>query len=122
MTDWQHLYTQNCPPKTAINDDVNPVYRFVDNANLNKKDFEPHRVKFPNAKKFQTECIFLGTSVFTDHTMMLHLQQRFPAFAKMKIAQGRIEKSDGKISYGKNFHITWWVEASNPESNFQVIP
>ena len=122
MASWQHLYTQNCPPQTAKTDDVNPVYRFVEDVSISEKDFEPHRVKFPTAKQFQSQCIYLGTSVFADLTEMLNLQQRFPKFAKMKIAQGSIKKSDGKVSYGNKSHITWWVETSNPESGFQVIP
>jgi hypothetical protein len=122
MASWKYLYTQHCPPSNAINDDVDPVYRFVDDANISEKDFEPHRLKFPNKMQYQTQCEALGTSVFTDYSVMLQYQQRFPRLAKMKIAQGRIEKSDGRILFGQNKHVTWWVEMNNPSINFKVKP
>jgi hypothetical protein len=84
------------------------------------KDFEPHRIKFPHKKNFHTQCEALGTSVFSEYAKMLELQKVFPRFAKMKIAQGHIVQSDGKVLHGKNFHITWWVDQNDPHINFAV--
>jgi len=119
---WQHLYTSQCPPSDAINANITPVYRLVNGLNISKKDFEPHRVKFPHKMQYQNLCIALGTSVYSDYSKILECQKVFPGFAKKKIAQGRIEQSDGKVSYGKDSHITWWIERNDPHVNFVVLP
>lgn len=121
---WDSLYTNNCPPNSAQDGNVNPVYRLVRNRNkIDVNDFAPHQwLNLGNISNIN--CSACATSVFeslkhiTDLRNMPNMQKKSLVY----IAEGCINSGEGKIEYGINTHINWWITIPDPHKNFRILP
>ena len=115
---WSDLYFRNCPPNTATKEDIKVVYRLVETDPPTISDFEPNKVKNPNNSK---TCDSLSTTVWEDIKEVSDYK-KFALLRNKKIAKGYITKYDGKIERHNNSRITWWIDISDPDKQFKVIP
>lgn len=121
---WLQYYPPKCPPRRAQNKNLTPVYQFVRSTNISVNDFAPHISKDP--VKYKGICKACGTSVYSNLSEINRIKAITPCFRNMFIAEGSINKSDGKILKTPTkvcrYHITWWINTSSPHVSFKVIP
>lgn len=97
---------ESCPPSDACANDVDPVFRYIENEIAEEIDFQNHIERgFPF--KPEDKCAAIALSFFTTEGAAKKLK-RFKKFKKMVISKGKIT-SDCGIHNIENNHINLWV-------------
>lgn len=99
---------EQCPPSDAIQQDVEPVYRFIENGTIQEIDFLSHVARnkpYPPHKKCDAHAI----SFFTTEQAAKSLAKRYPKKFKGKsMIAGRITSACG-IHKTENNHLNLWL-------------
>lgn len=102
----QEEMPESCPPSDASANEIDPVFRFIENEDAQEIDFQNHIERgFPF--KPEDKCAAIALSFFTTESAAKKLK-RFKKFKKMIISKGRIT-SDCGIHNIENYHINLWV-------------
>ncbi|WHX88032.1 hypothetical protein QNH18_07020 [Bacillus paralicheniformis] len=97
-----------CPPTDAVQKDVEPVYRFIENDTLQEIDFLNHRERNITYRSEQ-KCEALAISFFTTEQAAERLRKKFKRKFKEKILlKGKITEECG-IHKTENDHLNLWL-------------
>ncbi|KGR90188.1 hypothetical protein CD30_13155 [Ureibacillus massiliensis 4400831 = CIP 108448 = CCUG 49529] len=103
----QEYMPPQCPPSNAISNDVEPVYRFIEDDSVQDLDFLNHVERgksYPPAKT----CEALALSFYTTIDAAKNASKRFKNLRNKKLVAGRITSECG-IHNIKNNHLNLWV-------------
>jgi hypothetical protein len=100
-------FPEQCPPIDAVEQDVNPVYRIIENDTVQEVDFLNHREKeipYPLFKR----CEALAISFFTSPEAAETTTRRYKRLKNKKIVAGTITTKCG-IHKTENAHVNLWL-------------
>lgn len=98
---------EQCPPVDAIEQDVDPVFRIIENDIVQEIDFLNHKERmlpYPTANT----CEALAISFFTSSEAAKKTTRRYKRLKNKKIAAGLITSKCG-IHKTENAHINLWL-------------
>lgn len=99
---------EQCPPSDAIQQDVEPVYRFIENGTVQEIDFLSHVARerpYPPHKKCEAHAL----SFFTTESAAQSTAKRFrKSFKGKSMVAGRITSECG-IHKTENHHLNLWL-------------
>lgn len=99
---------EQCPPSDAIQEDVEPVYRFIENDTLQEIDFLSHRERNLFYKP-EKECEAAAISFYTTEQAAEELRMKFKRKFKRKVLlKGKITKDCG-IHKTEYYHLNLWL-------------
>lgn len=98
---------EQCPPSNTKANDVEPVFRYIENDTLSVIDFQNHieRELYYNA---DAKCEAIALSFFTTEESAKRLRSRFKKFRKKNIVKGRLTSKCGVHNIVNN-HLNLWV-------------
>ncbi|MCY8002446.1 hypothetical protein P9D31_17115 [Bacillus haynesii] len=96
-----------CPPADAVQKDVEPVYRFIENDTLQEIDFLNHRERNLTYRSEQ-ECEALAISFYTTEQAAERLRKKFKRFKKKVLLKGKVTEECG-IHKTENYHLNLWL-------------
>lgn len=97
-----------CPPTDAVQEYVEPVYRFIENDTLQEIDFLSHRERNLPYKQPEKECEAAAISFYTTEQAAEGLRNKFKKFKKKVLIKGKITKECG-IHKTENYHLNLWL-------------
>ncbi|APJ26613.1 MULTISPECIES: hypothetical protein [Bacillus] len=97
-----------CPPADAVQRDVEPVYRFIENDTLQEIDFLSHRERKLPYKHPEKECEAAAISFYTTEQAAEGLRKKFKNFKKKVLIKGKITEECG-IHKTENYHLNLWL-------------
>ncbi|QWG70402.1 hypothetical protein EXW32_29095 (plasmid) [Bacillus mycoides] len=98
---------EQCPPSNAIQQDVECVYRFIENDTVQEIDFLNHKERnrtYPSDR----ECEAVALSFFTSTVAAEKSRKRFKSLKGKVLAEGKITSECG-IHETKNHHLNLWL-------------
>ncbi|WP_215115401.1 hypothetical protein [Exiguobacterium sp. s80] len=99
---------EKCPPATAKSEDVENVFRFLEEADPQELDFDNHLKR----NLFYTKdrlCEAIALSFFTTDKKVAEMRIRFPEkFESATILKGNIRENAG-VHKTKRQHLNLWV-------------
>jgi ribosomal protein S18 len=96
-----------CPPEDATPKDIEPVYRIIENEEVQEIDFLNHierKLFYRSARK----CEAIALSFFSNEKAVLELKRRIKNFKNKLISKGKITSECGEHTI-ENSHINLWV-------------
>ncbi|WP_262173233.1 hypothetical protein [Saccharococcus sp. Marseille-Q5394] len=100
-------FPAQCPPIDAIEMDINPVYRVIENDTIQEVDFLNHRERNKRYPSHKT-CEALAISFFTTYEAANDATIRFKNLRNKKFVQGIITMECG-IHKTENEHLNLWL-------------
>jgi hypothetical protein len=100
----------NCPPETAKNKDIEPVYRLTLNNPPIEDDFLSHIESDKQYPKGE-DCLAASVSVYKDKEDVIKQKKKIPAYKRNGfIAKGSIRTSSGVVhESNSSSHVEWWL-------------
>lgn len=98
---------ENCPPRDATANDLEPAYRIIENETVGEIDFKNHIERNLFYRKGQ-ECVAIALSFYTTEEAAKDLRDNVKRFKNKLIAKGKIT-SDCGIHSIQHHHINLWV-------------
>jgi hypothetical protein len=97
-----------CPPSDAIQNDVAPVYRFIENETAQEIDFLNHKERnFPYPPHLMCEA--MAISFYTTENAATRIAKRYQKkFKGKKLSIGKITSSCG-VHKTENCHLNLWL-------------
>lgn len=98
---------ESCPPSNAAPNDVEPVYRFIENDTIGEIDFLNHKER---EKKYPSDrtCEALAISFFTSTRAAKIARKRYKNLKGKSFVEGKIT-SDCGIHNIENGHLNLWL-------------
>lgn len=100
-------FPPQCPPSEAIQQDVEPVFRFTESETLQESDFLNHR-EMNKPYPPHLECEALAISFFTKREAAERLRNRHKHFKNKVIKKGKITEECG-IHKIRESHLNLWL-------------
>ncbi len=102
----------NCPPKSAVENDIVILYRIFQGNRLEASEFIPYNRLYPNNKRFQQMCDAFAISFYTDYDSALNKYQEILSKGKKMghfIAKLQIRSKSGKLKINsRTGHCNFW--------------
>jgi len=98
---------ESCPPSNAASNDIESVYRFIENDTIDEIDFLNHKErekKYPSDKT----CEALAISFFTSTQAAKKARKKFKNLKGKSFVEGKIT-SDCGIHNIHNEHLNLWL-------------
>ncbi|WP_337133840.1 hypothetical protein [Priestia megaterium] len=98
---------EQCPPADAIEQDVSPVYRFIEKETVGEIDFLNHKERkrpYPPSKT----CEALAISFFTSTKAAMEMPKKYKSFKNKTLLPGRITSECG-IHKTEREHLNLWL-------------
>lgn len=96
-----------CPPVDAAPNDVEPVYRIIENEEIQEIDFLNH-IERKNFYRPHRKCEAIALSFFTNEKAVVELKKRIKKFKNKLFSKGKITTECG-IHNIENNHLNLWV-------------
>ncbi|WP_342508288.1 hypothetical protein [Sporosarcina sp. FSL K6-2383] len=100
-------FPEQCPPFDAIEQDINPIYRIIENDTVQEIDFLNHRERKKPYPQNKT-CEALAISFFTTAKAASDATKRFKNLRNKKFVGGIITSKSG-IHKTENVHLNLWL-------------
>ncbi|MEN8218163.1 MAG: hypothetical protein ABFS56_17690 [Pseudomonadota bacterium] len=91
---------KNCPPKSAVENDIVILYRIFQGNKLDASEFIPYNRLYPDNKRFQQMCDAFAISFYTDYDCALSKYKEILGKGKKMgnfIAKLKIKQKSGKL-------------------------
>ncbi|MFB5088334.1 hypothetical protein PGC35_14205 [Psychrobacillus sp. PGGUH221] len=103
----QEYMPPQCPPSNATSNDVEPVYRFIEDDSVQELDFLNHIERGKSYPPTKT-CEALALSFYTTIDAAKNASKKFKNLRNKKIVAGRVTSECG-IHNINNYHLNLWV-------------
>jgi hypothetical protein len=105
QTDMESL-SKTCPPQSADEGNVDPVYRFIENDTIQEIDFKTHKQRKKKYPPYKA-CEALALSFFTSEEAVKKATDKFPNLQNKKVITGKITTEYGRHQT-KRGHLNLW--------------
>ncbi|KHD06953.1 hypothetical protein PN36_08505 [Candidatus Thiomargarita nelsonii] len=103
---------KNCPPKSAVENDIVILYRIFQGNKLDASEFIPYNTLYPDNKRFQQMCDAFGISFYTNYDCALSKYKEILGKGKKMgnfIAKLKIKQKSGFIKINSHTgHCNFW--------------
>jgi hypothetical protein len=120
----------NCPPKSALENESMILYRIFQNNKLDSTEFIPYVKRYPNDLRFQKDCKAFAVSFFVSYDFALSKYEELLRKAKSLgnfIAKLKIPPKIGKVKVSnKTGHCSLWFydscDINNDIECIEIVP